>query len=114
MRGLSLAGGFPLLIMGIVAWLQHNQWPVWCYLIVSAVTFIIYAMDKLQAKRGGWRVPEQTLHGLELAGGWPGALLAQRLLRHKSSKSGYQMVFWLIVAVHYCAWGIWFWLMSRP
>ena len=112
MRGLSLAGGFPLLIMGIVAWMQQWHWPVWLYLCAGLATFMVYAVDKVQAKRGGWRIPERILHLMELAGGWPGALMAQRLLRHKSSKSSYQMVFWLIVAVHYCAWGAWFWSLS--
>ena len=38
-----------------------------------------------------------NLHLLELLGGWPGAFLAQRRLRHKCSKGSYQFVFWLIV-----------------
>jgi uncharacterized membrane protein YsdA (DUF1294 family) len=37
---------------------------------------------------------------LELAGGWPGAFLAQRRLRHKCSKVSYQITFWLIVSLH--------------
>jgi uncharacterized membrane protein YsdA (DUF1294 family) len=42
-------------------------------------------------------VSEANLHLLELLGGWPGAFLAQRRLRHKCSKGSYQFVFWLIV-----------------
>ncbi|SJM91388.1 Cold-shock protein (fragment) [Crenothrix polyspora] len=47
-----------------------------------------------------WRIPEKSLHTLELLGGWPGALLAQRTLRHKNRKPSYQVVFWLIVGLH--------------
>jgi hypothetical protein len=36
----------------------------------------------------------------ELLGGWPGAFLAQRRLRHKCSKVSYQFVFWLIVLAY--------------
>jgi uncharacterized membrane protein YsdA (DUF1294 family) len=57
-------------------------------------------LDKQRARTGEWRVPEIVLHFSELAGGWPGAFLAQRRLRHKSSKVGFQIVFWLIVLVH--------------
>jgi len=48
----------------------------------------------------GRRLCEGRLHLLELLGGWPGALLAQRRLRHKCSKGSYQFVFWLIVLVY--------------
>lgn len=66
---------------------------------ISGVTYIAYAHDKRRARNRGWRVAEATLHLLEALGGWPGAFLAQRRLRHKCSKLGYQVVFWLIVLV---------------
>jgi uncharacterized membrane protein YsdA (DUF1294 family) len=67
---------------------------------VSALTFVLYASDKRQARGNDRRTPELWLHVLELAGGWPGAFLAQRRLRHKSSKLAYQLAFWLIVALY--------------
>jgi len=66
-------------------------------LLVSALAYWVYAVDKRRAEEGLWRVPEAHLHLLELLGGWPGAFLAQRRLRHKCSKGSYQFVFWLIV-----------------
>lgn len=66
---------------------------------ISSVTYIAYAHDKRRARSRGWRVTEATLHLLEAIGGWPGAFLAQRRLRHKCSKLSYQVVFWLIVLV---------------
>lgn len=87
----------PLLAM---RWLPHPWWMgVGAMGVVSAITYGIYAHDKQQAVAGGWRVPEATLHFAELLGGWPGAFLAQRRLRHKCSKAGYQIVFWGIVAL---------------
>ena len=44
------------------------------------------------------------LHEVEILGGWPGALLAQQLLRHKTKKTSYQVVFWLIVLMHQIYW----------
>ena len=66
-------------------------------LIINALTYWVYARDKRRAENGEWRVPEVQLHLMELIGGWPGAFLAQRWLRHKCSKGSYQFVFWLIV-----------------
>lgn len=67
---------------------------------LSGWTYWIYALDKRRAEEGLWRVPEVNLHLLELLGGWPGAFLAQRRLRHKCSKVSYQFVFWIIVLGH--------------
>ena len=55
------------------------------------------------AKRGAWRTPESTLHTLELLCGWPGAWLAQRLLRHKSVKTSFRVVFFLMVVLNLAA-----------
>lgn len=63
----------------------------------SAATFLYYGYDKLAAKRGWRRIPERTLHVLSLLGGAPGALLGQQTFRHKTIKSSFQVVFWLIV-----------------
>lgn len=70
------------------------------YALLSAVTFGVYAHDKRAAMRRARRIPEASLHLWALAGGWPGALLAQQLLRHKSAKGGFIAVLWLTVAAN--------------
>jgi len=70
------------------------------YVAASLVAFIAYAIDKSAASRGAWRTPEKTLHLLAVAGGWPGALLAQQFLRHKSTKAEFRAVFWGTVIVN--------------
>jgi uncharacterized membrane protein YsdA (DUF1294 family)/cold shock CspA family protein len=80
--------------------------PLWfalIYLVASAVTFAIYAVDKWSAKRGTWRTSEGTLHTLAVVGGWPGALLAQQFLRHKSVKAEFRSMFWGTVATNVVA-----------
>ncbi|MEN9659883.1 MAG: hypothetical protein RL571_3348 [Pseudomonadota bacterium] len=70
------------------------------YLLMSIVAFIAYALDKSAAKNNRWRTQESTLHLLGLLGGWPGALLAQRVLRHKSKKAAFLVVFWATVLIN--------------
>lgn len=73
------------------------------YGVMSVMCFFTYWKDKSAAQSGAWRTPEDTLHGLALVGGWPGALLAQQWLRHKSSKAAFQSVFWFTVALNVLA-----------
>lgn len=73
------------------------------YLGTSGITFLVYAVDKAAARHDRWRTPESTLHLLSVVGGWPGALAAQRLLRHKSAKESFQVTFWATVAINIAA-----------
>ena len=79
------------------------------YMAVSTLTFIIYAVDKSAAAKGAWRTQESTLHLLALAGGWPGALIAQEKLRHKSKKQSFRSVFLVTVLLN-C--GVFIWLFT--
>jgi uncharacterized membrane protein YsdA (DUF1294 family) len=69
-------------------------------LVMSCVTLAAYGFDKRQARSSGRRIPERTLHLLALLGGWPGALLAQQLFRHKTAKVSFLIVFWFTVLLH--------------
>ncbi|WP_166840985.1 DUF1294 domain-containing protein [Rheinheimera pleomorphica] len=95
-----------------------TKWPLWFVLVFAAVlsaavamaklplyvpllyvglsvfTFMAYWLDKRKAQTGRWRTPESTLQFMALLGGWPGALLAQSYLRHKSQKRAFLMVFY--------------------
>ncbi|MBO7653762.1 MAG: DUF1294 domain-containing protein [Kiritimatiellae bacterium] len=77
------------------------------YGVMSVVTFCAYAWDKRAAQKGRWRTRERSLHLLELFFGWPGALLAQRLIRHKSRKLSFRVVFWLMVIINVAVVGYW-------
>lgn len=100
----------PLLGAIHFAWTTSNPLPLILYPVMSLLTFVLYADDKSRAKRGNWRTSEKTLHLCELAGGWLGGFVAQRRLRHKSSKGSYQVEFWGIVTIHYIVWLIWLFL----
>jgi len=102
----------------------HLLWGVpnaaWgAYSAMSMATFITYALDKRAALRGGWRVAENTLHSLALLCGWPGALLAQETLRHKSAKPAFRRLFWLTVVLNVLGFALLFtplreWATQRP
>lgn len=70
------------------------------YLGISVCTFLLYGWDKAAAQSGQWRVRESTLHVLGLLGGWPGALFAQKVFRHKSRKLSFKVVLWVTVVVN--------------
>jgi len=78
--------------------------PLAIYAVASLLTFVLYWRDKHSALKDRWRTPETTLHFFELAGGWPGALVAQQVFRHKTRKLSYQLAFWLIVVLHQAFW----------
>jgi uncharacterized membrane protein YsdA (DUF1294 family) len=84
------------------------------YGLMSLICFVAYYRDKQFAIHGQQRTPEARLHLYELLGGWPGGLLAQRLIRHKNRKLSYQLMFWLIVLLHLVLAGLVLWLESTP
>jgi uncharacterized membrane protein YsdA (DUF1294 family) len=82
------------------------------YVAASLTAFILYWADKTAAVSGRRRTPEDTLLVIGLFGGWPGALVAQHLIRHKSRKASFQVLFWGTVVVN-CTVLAWFWSVQR-
>jgi uncharacterized membrane protein YsdA (DUF1294 family) len=90
---IALAYLFFLCIGLFVYQKKLNPVIAYVYLFVIFITYFLYWHDKNKAKNDRWRTPEKTLHLCGLAGGWPGALIAQRTLHHKSRKRSFQMIF---------------------
>ena len=94
--GLGLSA---LLLLTIAALLQKvPDFVLLLYLAMSILAYSLYAYDKKAAQRGRWRISEQTLQQVAFLGGWPGALIAQTRLHHKTVKTRFQIAFWLMVA----------------
>lgn len=106
------AAGFVATLFGLVLGDIIPWWVFIVYISASFLALLEYAFDKHKARREKWRTPEATLHALELLGGWPGALIAQQLFRHKNRKTTFQISFWIIVTLHLLFWA-WF-LIHRP
>lgn len=79
------------------------------YFVASCVAYLAYVFDKAASLKGQWRTPESTLHLFSLVGGWPGAMLAQQTLRHKTQKQSFQVMYWITVVFNCVASG---WLLS--
>ena len=86
--GLFLFANLPIEILG---WL----------LLLNLITYAVYRQDKRKAQQGEWRTTESTLHLMSLLGGWAGALLAQQILRHKSSKAEFLFTFRLTLLINF-------------
>lgn len=80
------------------------------YLFSSLITYAVYHIDKSAAMEGRWRVSEKTLHFWSLLCGWPGAIIAQEHLRHKTKKKDFRRVFWVTVILN-C--GVLAWLHTK-
>ena len=89
--------GIAFVTLGLPWWMPA------LYLAMSVVAFAAYGLDKAAAGRGAQRVSEQTLITLGLVCGWPGALVAQQLFRHKTRKRSFRRAFWGTVGVNILA-----------
>ena len=90
-----------LTLLCIAVMMRSLPWTVLGYIAtINLLTYLAYALDKKAARSDAWRTPEGRLHFLGLMGGWPAGLLAQKRLRHKSSKSSFQTVYKATVLLH--------------
>jgi uncharacterized membrane protein YsdA (DUF1294 family)/cold shock CspA family protein len=101
---------FAVLAFPVLWWfVKLGRFPAllfWAFAGMSSLAFILYGLDKWAAKREAQRTAESTLQFCALLGGWPGALLAQQVFRHKSSKRSFQIGFWFSVMLNCGALGL--------
>lgn len=94
---LIFGGVFLLVLAGLFFAKLLPVWMVGWYMAINIATFAMYAHDKNSAQNGGWRVQESSLHKLSLLGGWVGASVAHKTLRHKSQKPEFRQRYYLTV-----------------
>jgi uncharacterized membrane protein YsdA (DUF1294 family)/cold shock CspA family protein len=83
-----------------LTWGPIPLWVLFAYFGVSIITFGAYFLDKSAARMKRRRVAETSLILLGMFGGWPGAILAQQLFRHKTAKLSFRAVFWVSVLIN--------------
>lgn len=99
-----LLGAFFMAGVAGAAVLGRLPWILVAWLVgLSVLSFLLYGWDKASAQSSRDRIPEATLHIVDLAGGWPGAAIAQRLFRHKTRKESFRAGFWMTVCLNIAA-----------
>ena len=75
------------IVLGYLAWRYLGVGLLGAWLIaINVAVFPLWAWDKFQAGRGGWRVPEATLHLAAALGAAGSSLVCMRWFRHKTRK----------------------------
>lgn len=77
------------------------------FVSINLVTYPVWYIDKRQAKKGGFRIPEWTLHALSIAGGGLAAIVAMRRIRHKTRKRVFSVVHPMLAIIGICALAWW-------
>ena len=105
--GLVALAAFALLVAFVALARGVPSWAALLYAGASLLCFVLYGVDKAAARAGRDRISESTLLSLGFVGGWPGAIVAQQVFRHKTSKRSFRLRFWLslIANVAIFAWG---------
>lgn len=75
-------------------------------IVVNLVSFALYGLDKLKAKKGLWRIRESTLLLVAALGGSAGALLGMEVFRHKTKQWKFRILVPVFLALH-VALGVW-------
>lgn len=75
---------------------MSQSWVVQYLILINVISGIVFAVDKLMATRRRHRVPEKTLHLLEMLGGVFVIWMLMYFLRHKNKKSGYRNITWFL------------------
>ncbi|GAA1477151.1 cold shock and DUF1294 domain-containing protein [Nocardioides aestuarii] len=96
----AVAAVFLLLVVGLALTGRVWTWLPLAYLVPSLISLLLYRTDKRAAETGQQRVMEMVLHLWDAVGGWPGALVARHLYRHKTTKQPFVTIFWLTVGVN--------------
>ena len=93
----AIAFATAFVVLGLPWWMPA------AYAVMSVIAFAAYGLDKSAARRAAPRISERTLLNIGLLGGWPGAVSAQQLFRHKTRKRSFRRAFWGTVVLNVLA-----------
>lgn len=84
------------------ALILYNEHKIPCiyYAAINLVTFVIFAIDKIKAMIGVWRIREVILLGLCLLGGGVGGILAMDICNHKVKSMHFMVGVPLLICAH--------------
>ena len=70
------------------------------FIAVNLISFALYGLDKLKAKKGLWRIRESTLLLIAALGGSVGALLGMEVFRHKTKHWQFKVLVPVFLVLH--------------
>jgi uncharacterized membrane protein YsdA (DUF1294 family) len=91
---------FSMLVTFVALTRGVPTWATCLYVGASLLCLVMYGVDKAAARAGRGRISESMLLSLGVVGGWPGAIVAQQVFRHKTSKRSFRLRFWASVVVN--------------
>ncbi len=65
--------------------------------VINLITFLVMWLDKRKAKKGRWRIPENTLLLFVLLGGGIGGIVGMYVFHHKTQKAKFVIGFPVIL-----------------
>lgn len=68
--------------------------------LMNIIAFYMFWRDKRNARKGRWRIPENTLLGVAFIGGSLGALLGMYIFRHKTKHWKFKVLVPLFFIMH--------------
>ncbi|MCQ2498410.1 MAG: DUF1294 domain-containing protein [Lachnospiraceae bacterium] len=69
------------------------------FILMNLIGFLVMGIDKLKAKKRGFRIPEATLFLIAFIGGSIGSILGMYLFRHKTRHRSFIIGMPVILAV---------------
>lgn len=75
------------------------EYVIYILIGINLITYLIFGIDKVKAKNKSWRIPEKTLYTLAFFGGSVGAIIGMIQFRHKTQKSEFKNIIYLIIFV---------------
>ncbi|WP_280769864.1 DUF1294 domain-containing protein [Salipaludibacillus daqingensis] len=78
------------------------------FIIINLTGIILMIVDKRRSKQRAWRISESKLIMIAVFGGAAGMLVTSRMIRHKTKKMKFLIVFPLFIAIHLIVVLYWF------
>ena len=83
---------------------------IYYLIIINIVTFLVYGIDKLKAKKALWRIREASLLMLAILGGSIGAWLDMKVWHHKTLHKKFRYGIPAIIIIQLAVIGFFFYL----
>ena len=75
------------------------EYVAYYFIGINLITYLLFGIDKVKATKNKWRIPEKYLFIFTFFGGSFGAILGMKQFHHKTQKSEFKNVIFIIILV---------------